>query len=218
MLDFSTLTSNKMSTELIANELLNLLNRRARVMTKEQIVQTYFRRNVSEAEKWLSLLEGQGLVERRCVLARPILLIEAPVVRWNPGDQKPDFGKVAYRLKTRWTKPAKPTQIVFATKTASDRIGGYFGGRPPRASEYTHDVNLAEVFLWHLKHRPGDAAGWIPEAKLYSEGRGLKERLPDAVIRSGVQEVRVIEFGGSYKKHKLIDFHSQMSELPYEIW
>ncbi len=59
----------------------------------------------------------------------------------------------------------------------------------------------------------------VPEAQLYREGVGKGEKLPDAVIRGPDGSVeRVVEFGGSYGKQKLIAFHNVMSTKPYELW
>lgn len=198
--------------------LVEMLTQRVRVLSTAQIASEFFRGQLDPVEILLEELERAGLVERRSVLARPILSLDAPVISWRPGAETPDYGKAAYRLKTRWSEPARPTQIVQASGAAVKQFGGYLGGRWPRTSEITHDLNLAKVFLWHCRHRPDDAAAWIPEAQLYAEGRGHRERLPDAVVRSDGVDVRVVEFGGSYGKQKLQSFHAQLCELPYEVW
>ncbi len=199
------------------DELIDLLTRRVRVMTLAQIANALCGGG-ADAEALARELEEEGMIERQTVLARPALPCTSPVLVWRPGDELPAFGKTAYRLKARWRKPVEPTEIVQASQKAARRYGGYLGGRWPRASETTHDVNLAGVFLWHREHRPEDVASWVPEAQLYAEGRGLRSRLPDAVIRRGGTEVRFIEFGGSYGKQKLAAFHTEMQHLPYEIW
>ena len=198
--------------------LLETLTRRVRVLSIAQIADLLGDAAGDAAQALAAALEAKGFIERRAVLARPALRCSAPLVNWRPGDEPPEFGKVAYRLKSRWREPVEPIEIVQASRLAARRCGGALGGRWPRASETTHDVSLAEVFLWHQTHRPDDAACWVPEAQLYAEGWGLRGRLPDAVIRRGGKDVRIVEFGGSYGKQKLASFHSEMQSLPYEIW
>lgn len=200
------------------NDLIEMLTHRVRVLADRQLANTFCGGDSERANRLLSELEVEGYVERRSVLARPILYLEAPVIAWRPGAEKPHFGKAAYRLKSRWRESAMPTEIVRATTRAAQEFGGYLGGRWPRTSETTHDLNLAAVFLWHRTYRPEDATAWIPEAQLYAEGRGLGHRLPDAVIRMGGIDQRIVEFGGSYGKQKLQGFHAEMNTLPYEIW
>lgn len=199
-------------------ELVEVLTRRVRALSAEQVAEVFCRGESGSADRLLSGLEGEGLIERKALLVRPLLTSLRPIISWTPGDETPDFGKAAYRLKTRWREPVRPSEIVVATRTAATRFGGYLGGRFPRASEATHDLNLAAVFLWHREFAPEDAAAWVPEAQLYVEGHGKNGRLPDATIRRGGQDVRYVEFGGSYGKQKLLDFHAHLSELPYEIW
>jgi len=198
--------------------LLESLTSRVRVLTLAQIADLLGDLVGDQTQALAAAMEAQGLIERRVVLARPALRCSAPLVSWRPGDELPEFGKAAYRLKSRWREPVEPTEIVQASRLAASRYGGALGGRWPRASETTHDVSLAGVFLWHCQHRPEDAACWVPEAQLYAEGRGLQGRLPDAVIRRGGKEICIVEFGGSYGKQKLAAFHAEMRSLPYEIW
>jgi hypothetical protein len=198
--------------------LLEMLTHRIRILSVPQIRHVTGVASYDDVVQLLAALELQMLIERRSVLARPVLELVLPVIAWQPGMQMPDFGKAAYQLKSRWKVPARPTDIVQVSRRAAKRFGGYLGGRWPRTSEITHELNLAEVFLRHEKQKSEEAAVWIPEAQLYAEGRGFRERIPDAVIRRGGRDLRVVEFGGSYGKAKLQAFHAQMSSLPYEVW
>jgi hypothetical protein len=198
--------------------LLEILTSRVRVLTIAQVADLLGDTAGDESQSLMKSLEVKRLIERRVVLARPALRCSSPLVGWHPGDELPDFGKTAYQLKSRWQAPVEPIELVQASRLAARRSGGALGGRWPRASETTHDVSLAGVFLWHRTHRPEDADCWIPEAQLYAEGRGLHSRLPDAVIRRDGTDIRIVEFGGSYGKQKLASFHAEMQSLPYEIW
>lgn len=206
-----------MTSALASTEIVELLTHRVRIFTLPQIAAAC-RATRADAEALVGELVSDGLVERRSVLARPVLPLTAPVVRWTPGGEPPDFGKAAYRLKSRWTAPVQPTEIAIAAKRAKKLLGGCLGGRWPRTSEVTHDIHVAELFFWHIRQGFFEAAEWVPEARLYAEGRGRGGRLPDAVMRRGGVEVRIIEFGGSYGKAKLADFHREMNRMPYEIW
>ena len=158
----------------MCEELVELLTYRVRVLSVEQIARAFRCGDVSAAEALIRPCESAGLITRQNVLARPALPLVEPVVAWRPGAQIPDFGKVAYRLKSRWCEALRPIELMHATRTAAREFGGYLGGRGPRASETTHDLNLAAVFLWHRDHLPEDATAWVPEAQLYAEGRGLR--------------------------------------------
>lgn len=199
--------------------IVDLLTRQARVLTVQQIAMTWFGANEARARVAVFELEQQALLSRRCVLARPTLILDGPLVQWLPGDELPDFGAVAYRLRRRWREAVEPTEIVVATREAKRRLGGFCGGRWPRQSEISHDVSLSEVYLWYRTFKPEEAECWVPEAQIYAERWGMGERLPDALIRGrdgGIE--RVVEFGGSYRKQKLQAFHREMCEIPYEIW
>jgi len=180
---------------------------------------TWFGANQARAHAAVFELEERALLSSRCVLARPTLILGGPLVQWLPGDELPDFGAVAYRLRRRWREAVEPTEIVVATRKAKRRFGGFGGERWPRPSEISHDVSLAGVYLWYRAYKPEEAECWIGEAQLYTEGWGMGERLPDALIRRNDGDIeRVVEFGGSYRKQKLEAFHREMCEFPYEIW
>ena len=201
----------------VADEIVEVLARRVRCLTVGQIARTWD--VVGDVDALLHMLEVNGLIERQRMLVRSVSALEAPIVSWRPGMATPSFGSIAYQLKSRWL-PAEPTEIVVATKRAANRFGGSLGGRWPRASEVSHDVNLAEVFLRFRKERRAEAAAWVPEAQLYAEGMGRDRgaRLPDAVIRTGGALELAVEFGGAYAKQKLVAFHAEMNAVPYEIW
>lgn len=200
-------------------QIVDALTRRVRLLTVPQIAITWFGGNEVRARAALVDLKRQEFLSSRCVLARPTLILDGPLVQWLPGGELPDFGAVAYRLRRRWREAVEPTEIVVATREAKRRFGGFCGGRWSRQSEISHDVSLAGVYLWYRASKPEEAECWVPEAQLCAEGWGMGERLPDALIRGrdgGIE--RVVEFGGSYRKQKLQAFHREMCEIPYEIW
>lgn len=199
-------------------EMIEVLTCRIRVLAMNQIVRVYFDGEYAPARSCVDALEVSKLLERKSVLARPLLALDAPVISWQPNSTMPDFGGAAYKLKTRWREPVEPVEILQASRSARKEFGGVLGGRWPRTSEITHDLHLAEIFLKLAGKQPDLVHGWIPEAQLYAEGRGHRERLPDVVVRVDGVDSRVIEFGGSYGKQKLQTFHAQVNSLPYEVW
>lgn len=203
-------------------EILHVLTHRVRVLTLSQIARTWYADAANPARAALRRvrdLSAAGLVERLTVVSHPELMLAAPVFRWTPGDTEPDFGPISYRLRCRWTKPARGTTIVTATRAANHRLGGYIGDRRPRRSETTHDVHLSLVYLWFRQYRPALAKRWISEHEQYASGGGRNERLPDAIIRDRKGDSRlVVEFAGSYSKSKLIEFHEAVSSTPYQLW
>jgi len=203
-------------------EILRILTHRLPLMSIRQVGRTWWKSEQDRsASARLRRLAQEGLVEVKPVMAHPEILLEAPILRWLPGDREPDFGSVAYRLKARWTMTPISTPLTHATHRCASMLGGDIGGRGPRPSEATHDLHLAQVYLGLRKADPGAAKRWCSERELYAQGRGRNERLPDAIIHEpgrGETPARIIEFGGAYSKAKLADFHREFADLPYEVW
>lgn len=202
-------------------EILELLTKRVRVLSLEQVAREWWARQARASEnasRRLSTLEQGGLIHRFSGFAHPELPLEKPVATWSPGSPSPDFGNLSYRLRTRWTDPLRMTQAFIGTKLAAGQFGGN-GGRVPRPSELSHDLHLAGVFFKLRRSDPAKSRTWLSEASQYAKGGGRDERLPDAVVGKGRHRT-AIEFGGAYSKAKLIEFHEHCaaSDLPYEIW
>lgn len=201
--------------------ILEILALRVRVLSVAQLARTFW----SDAEhphqaaiRRLVTLEAGGWIERLVILAHPEIELAAPVITWRPGEPLPEFGRVAYQLKSRWTQPPQETAVAIASKSAGTWLGGR-GGRPPRRSEATHDLHLGTVFLRLMRDQPARAARWVSEASLQSVGRGRNEKLPDALLRLRAGTT-AIELGGAYSKTKLSEFHAHCvrEKYAYEIW
>jgi hypothetical protein len=95
-------------------------------------------------------------------------------------------------------------------------FGGH-GGRFPRESEETHDVHLAAVYLKLRATNPKAACSWIHEEEIKASRDERSGKLPDAVLKDSG---KIIEFGGAYKKAKLLSFHEycRAKGLEYEVW
>lgn len=201
--------------------LLETLTHRVRVLSIQQVGRTWWadtRTPSANACSRLKDLEQRGLVTLFESAVHPELDLPVPLLAWAPGAPPPELGPLAYRLETRWTKPHLRTLLVTATKACAARLGGY-GGRRPRATEVSHDVGVATLYLQLAKHSEPRAQAWVSEAALASEGWGKGSPLPDAALRDGGGET-LIEFAGSYPKDKLEGFHQfcAAAGFAYEVW
>jgi hypothetical protein len=191
-------------------ELLSALTLRVRVFSIPQIARTW-----PAAVASLKRLEAGGLLSSFITVVHPELSLVGPVIEWRTGRELPDFANASYRLRSRWSGDAVPLKCVIASGAAGRMFGGH-GGRYPRESEETHDLHLAAVYLRFRTASPALAASWIHEEEIRRERRQRRGKLPDAIIN----KQHVIEFGGAYKKSKLIAFHQfcQSGEFEYEVW
>ena len=195
-------------------ELLLTLTHRLPLLTLTQAV----RLGIEKSD--LDSLTQERLLERLWFTAHPEISLGGPAVVWMPSSELPKFGPIAYRLKARWNKAAVGHEIVIASKRAKHLFGGYLGGKPPRRSELTHDIHLAQVYLRFREQQPELALNWEPEAKLLSMAQSERCRVPDATIvdpKTGTPRL-LVEFGGAYGKQKLEAFHAACSDIPYQIW
>lgn len=202
--------------------ILDALTLRVRVLSLSQIARTWWgdtQGPESLARTRLKELEREGLVTLFPLVAHPEIPLDAPLIAWRPGDTPPDFGEASHRAKRRWTRDVTTCAGVFATTVAGNWFGGT-GGRPPRASEATHDLHLAAVFLRLREANPSAAATWTSEGRLLARGEGRGDKLPDAIVGTRAGGKRVIEFGGAYSKSKFAQFHDfcLRRKLPYEVW
>lgn len=206
-------------------DILDALTCRVRVLSLEQVARAWWPgASRSAAEERLSRLSAAGLVEARRFAARPETELVAPLATWQPGRSTPDFATVSYRAKSRWSEPPVMTACVIATERSGNRFGGR-GGRFPRATERTHDLHLAQVYLRMRVLNPSRARTWLREdlvAKSRSEDEetaAAGEKLPDAIVRDG-QHDTAIEFAGAYAREKLREFHlyCERTSLAYELW
>jgi len=199
-------------------DILKTLSQRIRILTADQISTHWWNSNRAASFTRLKAMASWGLLELTPAFAQILPPVTVPLLQWNPKKASPNMGAVSYALKARWSMPVQSTIIVTATKRGAATVGG-FGGRLPRASETAHDIGMAEVYLHFRHHHPEREKGWRPEAFLYEQGWGQRERLPDAMIVTRAEKT-VIEFGGAYSKNKLQAFHAAMADknLGYELW
>lgn len=201
--------------------ILTVLTRRVRVLAEYQLARQWWSHAAdppASARKSLRRLVDAGLLREGVGMAHPMLPMTSPVLSWSPDTPMPDSESGSYRLQSRWKLGRQSTRWYAATQSAGSLMGG-FGGRAPRASELTHDIHLAELYLRLLARDAARAASWTSETDLFKIGLGRNQRLPDAIIRNGNSWL-VLEFGGAYPASKLREFHGfcEYHGLAYEIW
>jgi hypothetical protein len=191
-------------------ELLSALTLRVRVFSLLQIGRTW-----PKTIAKLHVLEQHGLLSSFTAVAHPELPLAGPVATWRPGCETPEFSKVAYQLRSRWRRSGTPTKCFIASRTAGRMFGGH-GGRFPRESEETHDIHLAAVYLRYRALWPALTPHWMHEEEIRRDRKLKRGKIPDAVLN----KEKAIEFGGAYKKAKLVSFHKfcEGKNLQYEVW
>lgn len=201
---------------------MDTLTRRVRCLSMAMVAHAWWpeaEQGLSSARRRLRQLEGAELVLLQRVFARPLIPLAAPVVRWRPGEPRPDFAPIAHALQHRFAGAARQTMIAVATPAAARRYGAPVG-HPPRAAETTHDLGLASVYLQLLRTDPQRAQTWVFETQLAREDDAAAQKLPDALVVEPDGRETVIEFGGEYGKAKLAAFHRDCAGVDrgYEVW
>jgi hypothetical protein len=200
--------------------LLQALVQKVRLFSQRQIADHWWNGELVNSRRRLKRLADRGLVQRMTVLARPIPVLESPLVGWRPGDSAPHFGSIAYRCQERWRlRPTRLCTAWLATDVASQAFGGPARDALKNPTQATHDLGVAAVWL-RLNHvAPEWASAWRGEDLLAHTRRG--EKLPDAFVVAETERVAwVIEFGGSYDAQRVEAFHQDCAarELPYQLW
>lgn len=203
-------------------EILVTLTHRVRYLTLEQVKEVWWPAHLSGAKlaaRALGHLRKNGLIEVRKVLFHPILNLEGPVGTWCPGQKDPFFGRVSYRLQSRWTENETEGTIYYATQKTVKRFGGAGKGLV-YLHQVTHDLHCSVMYLWMWEQQPERAAKWVPEFLLKKGGK-RHEKTPDAAIREEDGRLScILEFGGRYDARRVAQFHEYCAskDLPYEIW
>jgi hypothetical protein len=99
-------------------------------------------------------------------------------------------------------------------------LGGR-GGRPPRPTEWTHDLHLAEVYLRLRAVSPARARTWRHEdLESHATADRAGAKLPDAFVVDGQLPTAIELVGASYSTEKLLEFHYYCAALGmgYELW
>jgi hypothetical protein len=204
------------------DDICRILTHKVRVLSLPQIAATWFASAADPlraARKCVAALREAGLITVATLVVHPPVAVPAPLVTWSPGDSEPNLGSLAYRLERRWPLAPVPTMVVTATRQAASRYGGH-GGRQSRRTETSHDLSLAGLYLEMRMRSPLRAEAWRSEAALLAEGWGRRQPLPDALLRFERGRQVVVEFAGTYPKHRLERFHAFCAKrgMTYEVW
>ena len=200
-------------------EIVRIVANTVRVLSLQQVAREWWsdtRWGRSRAKRTVEELAVEDLLHVRRVLSRPIELLKAPLLRWQHGDQEPDFESLARQLHGRAKQPARMVKIIFATPRSVALFSRH--GLPTiKLTQMTHDLHVSEVFL-HYRRR-GETNAWRSEDQLPADWP-IRER-PDAVLCDVNGDiVHAVEYGGDYPAERLAELHDGLSwaGLSYEIW
>lgn len=197
---------------------LKALSLQVRLFGQRQLAEALWDGDVANARRRLRRFAELGLAERCVVLARPLPEIIGPVFAWQPGQVDPDAGQVAFKLQSRWRYQALRSTVCFLP---TEKCVNHFGGRSKALipAQVSHDLGVAEVWLWYWLNLPDYINAWRGENQLTDTESG--QALPDAVlVDEHEQPHTLIEFGGDYSATRIAAFHDDavVRGLPYQIW
>lgn len=202
------------------HEILRALAQKIRLFSQRQIADHWWPGHLPNARRRLKRLAGHDLVLRVTVQARSLPELQSPLVSWRPGEPAPEFGSVAYRCQARWRhQPIRPCTAWIASEKCAQAFGGVRRGELKLATQATHDLGVAAVWLRLKQIAPHWADAWRSEDLLAHTRRG--EKLPDAFLLDAQGQVAwVLEFGGGYDTARVEAFHADCAtrSLPYQLW
>lgn len=200
-------------------EYLTALVMKVRLFNLRQISVHWWNGEIANARRRLKQLKDAGLIIQASVMTRPLPPIVGPIISWKPGDREPDFGSVAHALQKRWkNRPLRPCAAFLATERCAQVFGGKARAGFKQATQATHDLGVAEVWLLLRRSEPAMAEAWQGEDLLAHTRRG--EKCPDAFIVRDDEIVAVADFGSAYGRERVADFHSDCvaRDLPYFLY
>lgn len=202
-------------------EVLRALSLKVPVLSLEQVARGWWgegRSALEGARGRAKKLVGAGLIVVELRLVHPEIDLPEPVLRWEPGDPTPPFGKLSYRLRSRWGRAHRLAPLCRATAAGARQFGGV-GGPHPRPLQLSHDLHVGALYVQIRCLRPELVDSWIGEVEL--RRRGLRGKLPDAALVDGSGGIeRILEFGGAYGPERLRADHAfcEAQGYPYELW
>ena len=201
-------------------EILRALVQKVRLFSQRQIADAWWSGQLPNARRRLKRLASRDLIERLTVQARSLPLLQSPIVSWRPGDVTPEFGAIAHRCRDRWRlRPVRPCTAWIASDKGAQAFGGVRRGELKLATQATHDLGVAAVWLRFRQVSPEWADAWRSEDLLAHTRHGQK--LPDAFLLDADGRVLwVLEFGGGYDAARVEAFHLDCVArgLPYQLW
>lgn len=206
-------------------ELVELLTTKVRCLRREQVERLWFGHTKQPsvmARQYLRRVERLGLVSLAKVMNPPEAAFNEPLLNWRPGNQEPNFDRLAWQAEARLARPAAATLVIAATKKAQAFTGGPIGSRPLRSAEMAHDLMVAGVFEQFHRDFPEIAKSWTPEDALLqnlfaTQNTLCQEIIPDAIVMEGNDKI-AIEIAGRYSAQKLRAVHHAHAGGCYHLW
>lgn len=193
-------------TRAIALGVLEILGRRARLLTMEQLARLLELGAVDASRAglaWTKSMGARGLVQRYEVMAlRPAEV--RVLATFRLGGVVPDFRELSKALRARSTRGALEHLTVARLGKRGEKLLGLQAPRVVRRTEGTHDLQLAEFAV--QQYLRGGVADWLSETALAKE-RAYYGVLPDAEVVTASGERWVVECGGNYSAQRLARFH-----------
>lgn len=201
------------------DDLIGVLGESLRALTIEQIARIWWcstSNPLVNALRRVRELERKGLLTTRELLAHPETPLAQPLAIWCPGRLPPSMPSIAHIGRTRWAGVQRLTTFVLASEALRRQATGQ-AVRELRASEATHDLHVAAVYLTMRRELPTRAASWRLEAG-FGDGRGAP-KVPDAMVCDGLRRT-AIEVVGAYDVEKLEALHRacESRSVGYELW
>ena len=198
-----------------ATEMLEVLTRKGRALTRPQIARTWYghvKTPLESATRIIGKLRLAGLVTSWTAMIADVRAAE-PLFQWCPGASVPtrsNFHRIAWINEKRWNVPLKRTTCIAPTKKTHMILGGT--PRTIRPRELEHDLLVSDVYLSLRERSPKLSHTWIHEDEM--DASGDSGARPDAIV--GTREQIVIDvLGRGYRAAKIerIWNHHQQSRL-----
>jgi len=191
-----------------------------RLASQRQVSDHWFDGDDSNARRRMSHLEQIGLAEKVVVRARTLPPIERPLIKWQPGDQTPHCGKIAYACRSRWRQRHVRTCTAYiATEKAAQLLGGRRRSGITKELQVTHDLGVTAIWLFLDRAAPTWADAWRGEDVMAATR--YRQKLPDGfIVDASGTPICAMEFGGSYDEQRVLEFHQDCvnRDLPYQLW
>lgn len=200
-------------------DILDALTLRIRILSIAQLSRWFWTGETDRrcATKSIDRLVRAGLLDWKRFLVGPEVELNSPLASWRQGETRPDWDGIVWRTRTRWIGRVTAMRCVVAAPGGAARYG--VTSHPPRISEATHDLHVAQVFLRLRASNLERARRWDGEA-LRQFGRQPNAKVPDAIIRRAGTPLAIEVVGASYGANKLNAFHGycESQGLSYELW
>jgi hypothetical protein len=201
-------------------DLLETLTCRVSLLTLRQAMQVWWPNACSphRSRRRLKMLAKSGWIKRYIINIHPPLPVLRPLFRWRPGIDAPNPDRISAETQTRWSQPARPTEVLVASPQAACLLGSTARRLPP-AERRDHELRLASVYLHYRTTLPRLAGLWVGKHALPRAGHGNKGF--SALLRDdNGRPLRVIHAAGRWNLDQVESFHEHCADtvLPYELW